>query len=123
MPGLRFHLRDLAVFLAAGVIIVSLLAASISLPYLLMNLKLPLEPSQQEEVDRARAAAAEVAIQAVERAQHHMGVGRSDTDLYSDVGVRIMQLYRQRIDDALFCVEMSVGPVHLNNSCPTRGFR
>jgi monovalent cation/hydrogen antiporter len=97
--GSAFPLRDLAVFLAAGVIIVSLLAASISLPYLLRNLKLPLEPSQQEEVDRARAAAAEVAIQAVEQAQHDMGVGRSDTDLYSDAGVRIMQLYRQRIDD------------------------
>jgi monovalent cation/hydrogen antiporter len=97
--GSAFPLRDLAVFLAAGVIIVSLVAASVSLPYLLRNLELPLEPSQQEEEDRARAAAAEIAIQAVERAQHDMGKGRGDTDLYSDAGVRIMQLYRQRIND------------------------
>jgi monovalent cation/hydrogen antiporter len=27
-----------------------------------------------------------------------MGEGRSDADLYTDAGVRIMELYRQRID-------------------------
>ena len=96
--GSAFPARDLAVFLAAGVIIVSLVAASVSLPYLLRNLELPPEPSQQEEEDLARVAAAEVAIQAVERAQHDMGEGRSDADLYTDAGVRIMELYRQRID-------------------------
>jgi Na+/H+ antiporter len=96
--GSAFPVRDLAVFLAAGVIIVSLLAASVSLPYLLRNLELPPEPSQQEEEDLARVAAAEVAIRAVERAQHDMAEGRSDADLYSDAGVLIMTLYRQRID-------------------------
>jgi len=96
--GSAFPVRDLAVFLAAGVIIVSLLAASVSLPYLLSNLVLPPEPSQQEEEDMARVAAAEVAIGAVEQAQHDMGEGRSDADLYSDAGVLIMTIYRQRID-------------------------
>jgi Na+/H+ antiporter len=96
--GSAFPVRDLAIFLAAGVIIVSLLAASVSLPYLLRNLELPPEPSQQEEEDLARVAAAEVAIRAVEQAQHDMGEGRSDADLYSDAGVLIMTLYRQRID-------------------------
>lgn len=96
--GSAFPVRDLAVFFAAGVIIVSLVAASVSLPYLLKNLELPPEPSRQEEEDLARVAAAEVAIQAVERAQHDMGEGRGDADLYSDAGVRIMELYRQRID-------------------------
>jgi Na+/H+ antiporter len=96
--GSAFPARDLAIFLAAGVIIVSLLAASLSLPYLLKNLELPPEPSQQEEEDLARIAAAEIAIQAVEQAQHDMGEGRNDADLYTDAGVRIMELYRQRID-------------------------
>jgi monovalent cation/hydrogen antiporter len=96
--GSAFPARDLAVFLAAGVIIVSLVAASVSLPYLLKDLELPPEPSLQEEEDLARVAAAEVAIQAVERAQHDMGEGRNDADLYTDAGVRIMELYRQRID-------------------------
>lgn len=96
--GSAFPARDLAIFLAAGVIILSLIAASIGLPHLLKGLKLPPEPSQQEDEDRARIAAAEVAIQAVERAQHDMGEGRSDADLYTDAGARIMELYRQRID-------------------------
>jgi len=96
--GSVFPARDLAIFLAAGVIVVSLVAASLSLPYLLKNLELPPEPSHQEEEDPARIAAAEVAIQAVEQAQHDMGEGRSDADLYTDAGVRIMELYRQRID-------------------------
>jgi len=96
--GSAFPARDLAIFLAAGVIIVSLVAASFSLPFLLKGLELPPEPSQQEEEDRARIAAAEAAIQAIEQAQHHMGEGRSDADLYTDAGVRIMALYRQRID-------------------------
>lgn len=95
--GSAFPARDLAIFLAAGVIIVSLVAASFSLPFLLKGLELPPEPSQQEEEDRARIAAAEAAIQAIEQAQHHMGEGRSDADLYTDAGVRIMELYRRRI--------------------------
>jgi hypothetical protein len=72
--------------------------ASVSLPHLLKNLELPPEPSRQENEEPARVAAAEVAIQAVEQAQHDMGEGRSDADLYTDPGVRIMELYRQRID-------------------------
>ncbi len=93
--GSAFPARDLAIILAAGVIIVSLVAASFSLPFLLKGLELPPEPSQQEEEDRARIAAAEAAIQAIEQAQHHMGEGRSDADLYTDAGVRIMELYRR----------------------------
>jgi len=96
--GSAFPARELAIFLAAGVIIVSLVAASFSLPFLLKGLELPPEPSQQEEEDLARIAAAEAAIQAIEQAQHHMGGGRSDADLYTDAGVRIMELYRQRIN-------------------------
>jgi monovalent cation/hydrogen antiporter len=96
--GSPFPARDLAVFLAGGVIIVSLVVASVSLPYLLRNLELPPEPSRQEQEDLARVAAAEVAIKAVEQAQHDMGDGRNDADLYTDAGVRIMELYRQRID-------------------------
>jgi CPA1 family monovalent cation:H+ antiporter len=96
--GTAFPARDLAIFLAAGVIIVSLIAASIGLPILLKGLELPPEPSHQEEEDRARIAAAEAAIHAIERLQHDLGAGRPDADVYSDVGARIMELYRERID-------------------------
>jgi CPA1 family monovalent cation:H+ antiporter len=73
VPTSAFPARDLAIFLATGVIIVSLIAASLSLPYLLKGLKLPPEPSQQEEEDRARVAAAQAAIQAIEQARRDMG--------------------------------------------------
>ncbi|MET4278887.1 MULTISPECIES: Na+/H+ antiporter [unclassified Bradyrhizobium] len=96
--GSAFPARDLAIFLAAGGIIVSLIAASLCLPHLLRGLQLPSESSYQEDEDRARIAAAEAAIQAVRRAQHDMGGGRSDADLYANAGARIMELYRQRID-------------------------
>jgi CPA1 family monovalent cation:H+ antiporter len=96
--GSVFPARDLAIFLAGGVIIVSLIAASVTLPFLLKDIELPPEPSHQEEEDNARIAAAEAAIRAIEQAQHDMGEGQSDADLYSDAGVRIMELYRQRID-------------------------
>lgn len=96
--GSAFPARDLAIFLAAGVIIVSLVAASIGLPVLLKGLELPPEPSHQRIEDDARIAAAEEAIKAIERSQHGMGEGRSDADLYTEIGARLMELYRQRID-------------------------
>lgn len=96
--GQPFPARDLAILLAAGVIITSLLAASIALPYLLKDLELPPEPSHEAEEDRVRNAAAEAAIKAIESTQHRMGKGRSDADLYADIGTRIMEFYRERID-------------------------
>jgi monovalent cation/hydrogen antiporter len=97
--GSPFPARDLAIFLAMGVIIFSLVAASVGLPYLLNGLELPLEPSHQKEVDDVQVMAAEAAIKAIEKAQHDMGEGRPDTDLYVDAGARIMDVYRQRIDN------------------------
>jgi CPA1 family monovalent cation:H+ antiporter len=96
--GSPFPARDLAILLAAGVIIVSLVAASIGLPRLLKNLELPPDTAHQGAEDNARTAAAEAAIRAIEEAQHQMGEGRADADLYSDAGARIMELYRRRID-------------------------
>jgi CPA1 family monovalent cation:H+ antiporter len=96
--GTPFPARNLAIFLAAGVIIVSLVLASIVLPRLLKNLELPPEPSHQNEIDNARVEAAQAAITAIEQAQHDMAEGRADADLYIDASGRIMELYRQRID-------------------------
>jgi Na+/H+ antiporter len=96
--GTPFPARDLAIFLATGVILVSLVAASLALPILLRDLTMPAEPSQQAEEDRTRIAAAEAAIRAIERAQHALAEGRSDADLYAGAGTRIMDLYRERID-------------------------
>ncbi|MFC6486774.1 Na+/H+ antiporter [Nitratireductor sp. GCM10026969] len=96
--GAPFPARELAVFLAAGVIVVSLLAASIGLPFVLKGLKLPPEPSLQEKEDRARVAAAEAAIKAVTRAQRAPDARYGDGELYTEAGARVIEAYRLRID-------------------------
>jgi CPA1 family monovalent cation:H+ antiporter len=90
--------RNLAIFLAAAVIIVSLLLASVALPRLLKNVELPPEPDHEREAAEARSAAASAALRAIEDASHDMAEGKPNPDLYSDVASRIMGLYRQRIE-------------------------
>ena len=97
--GAPFPARDLAIFLAGGVILVSLTAASASLPHLLKDLELPPEPSHQAEIDEARIAAAQAAIAAVERAQHELAKGKENADEYANVAVIVMDVYRARIAD------------------------
>ncbi len=96
--GRLFPARDIAIFLAAGVIIASLLAACLLLPSLLRGLQFPAEPSEQEAEDRARVSAAEAGLAAVARAQHDLAQGPADADLYALAGARILELYRHRID-------------------------
>lgn len=96
--GTPFPARDLAIFLATGVIIVSLLAATIGLPYLLKGLELPREEASDRQEDIARVAAARAAIKAIEQKQHELSQGRSDANLYAEAAVRLMDLYRGRID-------------------------
>ncbi|PZQ61271.1 MAG: Na+/H+ antiporter [Sphingomonas taxi] len=95
--GTAFPARDLAIALAAGVIIVSLVAASIGLPLVLRGLSMPPEPSKRAEEDRARVLAAQAAIRAVESAEHRLAEGRNDADVYAEAAARIMDLYRERI--------------------------
>ena len=96
--GTGFPARQLAIFLAASVILLSLILASIGLPYLLKGLELPPEPSHEEQEDRARMAAAQAAVSAIKRAQHELGEGRPDVELYDEAGSRILELYLQRIE-------------------------
>lgn len=96
--GTPFPARDLAIFMAAGVIIISLVAASIGLPFLLHGLTLPPEPSHRKEEDMARAKAAQAAIKAIEKAQHEPAHPKDQINLYADVGARLMDLYREKIE-------------------------
>lgn len=93
-----FPARDLTIFLAAGVIILSLMAASFLLPHLLQGLHLPGESKEEEEEEFARAEAARAAIRAVEETTHNMASGHSDADLYADAASRVMELYRRRLE-------------------------
>jgi CPA1 family monovalent cation:H+ antiporter len=95
--GSPFPARDLAIFLAAGVIVFSLVVASIGLPRMLKGLHLPPEPTHQVELGAARVAAAEAAIRAVEAAQHRLAADRPDADLYAEASARVMEPYRARI--------------------------
>lgn len=90
--------RTMAIFLAAGVIIVSLLVATFALPKLLRNIELPPEPSHQREEDEGRVAAAGAALRAIEDASHDMAEGKPNPDLYSDIASRLMEIYRHRIE-------------------------
>jgi CPA1 family monovalent cation:H+ antiporter len=96
--GTAFPARDLAIFLASGVIILSLSAASLALPRLLHGLAPQAESSEEAGEERARVVAAEAAIRAVEEALHGMASGQSDADLYADAASRVMDLYRRRIE-------------------------
>jgi CPA1 family monovalent cation:H+ antiporter len=96
--GSPFPARDLAIFLAMGVIILSLIAASLGLPLFLRGLRMPPEPSHLVEEYSARVTAAQAAIAAVEQAEHDMAEGRPDADVYVAAAARIMDAYRQRIE-------------------------
>ncbi|MDJ0277590.1 Na+/H+ antiporter [Sphingomonas sp. 2R-10] len=96
--GSPFPARDLAIFLAAGVIIVSLLLATFALPVLLKGLTLPAEPSHQAQEDAARITTARAAVRAIERQQHALAEAHDDPDLYIAAGARVMDVYRERID-------------------------
>lgn len=96
--GTPFPARDLAIFLATAVIILSLLVASIGLPWLLRDLELPTEPEHHADEDRARVAASQAAMQAVEAAGHRLAQGQADADLHAEAAARVMDLYRRRID-------------------------
>jgi CPA1 family monovalent cation:H+ antiporter len=96
--GTPFPARDLAIFLAAGVIVASLVIASVVLPILLKDLSMPPEPAKQAKEASARIAAAEAAIQAIERRQHDLAEERGEADIYAEAGGQIMDLYRERIE-------------------------
>lgn len=94
LDGSPFPARDLAM----GVIIVSLIVASIGLPLLLKGLEMPHGPVRDANEMRARVSASQAAIAAVEHVQHRLSEGRKDVDTYAVIASRIMDLYRGRIE-------------------------
>jgi monovalent cation/hydrogen antiporter len=96
--GAAFPTRDLAILLAMGVIIVSLLVASAGLPLLLRDLNMPADPQAVGAEDEARIKAARAAIAEIERVEHEMASGRADADIYIAIAADVMDLYRRRIE-------------------------
>ncbi len=96
--GAPFPTRDLAILLAAGTILVSLIAANLTLPSLMKGVRLPPETLPQQEENEARLAAAQAAISAMETTLRKADGHPQETDLYMQAGGRIMEDYRQRIE-------------------------
>lgn len=96
--GTPFPARDLAIFLAMGVIILSLIAASIGLPLFLRNLDVPAEHGDKAGETAARKAAAEAAIAEIDRFVHSIPEGSENAALYLAAADRVADLYRQRLD-------------------------
>lgn len=95
-----FPARDLAIFLAMGVIVLSLAIASLVLPSLLQGIELPPDEFTSDAAERAvRIAAANAAIAAVEATvrdlDSHQPHQPSNLD---DVARRVLDRYRARID-------------------------
>ena len=98
--GTPFPARDLVIFLANAVILISLLVASIALPPLLRGVHFPSEPSEQIEEDRARRAAATAAIAAIEQAQIEQMPRAAEPEVYPQAAARVIALYRHRLNEA-----------------------
>lgn len=98
--GSPFPARNLAIFLAMGVILVSLLGASLLLPPVLRGLELPPEEAHEREEDEARRAATEAAVKAIQRLQQQMAAGHADAELYAEAATMSMEPYRHRLDGA-----------------------
>ena len=96
--GEPFPMRELTIFLASSVILLSLLTASIGLPQVLRGLKLPPDVGPQQETELARREAARAAIKAVGEAAHTLPKTPEDTDLYAHAATRVMSLY-ERYDE------------------------
>lgn len=91
--GTPFPGRELAILLAMGVILTSLLLAGTVLPKLLRGLQLPPEPSQDAEEDAARSAARDEAVKAIEALQHRLVEEHEDASVAVEAGNRAMDRY------------------------------
>jgi CPA1 family monovalent cation:H+ antiporter len=98
--GAPFPGRDLAIFYASAVIIVSLLVASIGLPRVLRGLEVPQESSEEAEEDHARHDAAVAAIAAIDKAAHGHLDQEIDADVHASAVDHVRGIYQHRLGGA-----------------------
>ncbi|MDD0927701.1 Na+/H+ antiporter [Xylella fastidiosa subsp. multiplex] len=98
MPdGTPLPARQLVIFLAASVILVSLLLASVALPYLLRGLELPEKSSYDKEEDFARKVSAQAALEAVERLRQRLVEDSANAERYNEAAHQVSQLYQRKL--------------------------
>ena len=99
--GVNFPERDLLIFIAAGVILLSLVAASVALPILLRGVENKPDLKMKQEVRDAWKHTAEAAIHALESEEMTDATVSPDAAqavLATEVKARIMSEYRQRLE-------------------------
>lgn len=98
--GTPFPARELAVFLATGVILFSLLAAVGGLPRVLRGLRAVEDSAEYLEEERARRDAAAAAIEAVKQAQQTLPHIATDAEIYASAAARVIAIYQQQMGGA-----------------------
>ncbi|MET0778911.1 MAG: Na+/H+ antiporter [Pseudomonas mandelii] len=97
MGGDAFPERDLLIFIAAGVILLSLVAACIALPLLLRGIEKSPDDKRRNEVREAWRKTAEAAIHALE-AEEANPQDAAQSALATELKARIMSEYRHQLD-------------------------
>lgn len=99
MPdGSLFPNRDVAIFLAMGVILCSLLIASIALPILTKGLVQDL-PYDNDEI-RARLALNEAAMAHLRELMNHPSDDVDEIAMRTEVGAQLLEIYGRRLDNS-----------------------
>lgn len=96
--GTPFPGRDFVIFLAASVILLSMVAASIALPLLLKGLVMPADPDADAQENHVRAAVYDAAIRAIDAARADHATD-AEAEAYAMAAQRIAEIYRRRGDD------------------------
>jgi CPA1 family monovalent cation:H+ antiporter len=94
--GKPFPARQLAIFIAMGVILLSLATASIALPIIARELKPDEDGAGAARERDARKTAAEAAIRQIEKVLKQASTEALETE--SEAASRIIERYRERID-------------------------
>ena len=102
--------RDLLIFIAAGVILCTLLIASVGMPILLRNLEIPSDERMRQEERQARQMAAKAAIQCIEQVRQQrmdeLSTLSGDSNdphvndwllAFTDVSTQLLSDYQERI--------------------------
>ncbi|MFF7708060.1 Na+/H+ antiporter [Pseudomonas sp. NPDC007930] len=100
-PGQAFPERDVLLFIAAGVILMSLVAACIALPWLLRGQVLPQDERRRQELRNTWKRTAQAAIKALEAAQPEGQASEADAAqaaLAAEAKARVMNDYRHQLD-------------------------
>jgi CPA1 family monovalent cation:H+ antiporter len=98
-PGQAFPERDLLIFIAAGVILLSLVAACIALPLLLRGIEKSPDDKRRGEVRDAWRKTAEAAIHALEVEEAaEAPLDAAQAALAAELKARIMSEYRHQLE-------------------------